>query len=269
MISSFRYVLEEKCIHESGKSLILGAKDHGTVESYRNVLSMLKQNDNDEDIDDLPSQTDGSIIHSPGFSTEDNLSVFKMFTSKIGLDEETARIEFQKLFTNDYSKPTKLEGFRGFCDNHGVHVNGTRPVILKFMRDRTQYLREKEIRTRIGTSQVDAYVCPLLDDYDVDRLSSSSSIENGEDKFHVGLLKSNKGSWDLPHGNKDALFADDINDKACNHCLNTFRYALVLPKGDRDLAAIMCHEKTSILKVKEYLSKLGRSLHQLHDKGKC
>jgi hypothetical protein len=266
-------VLEEKCIHESEKSLILGAKDHGAVESYRKVLLILKKTENDEDIDDLASHTDGSITHSSRFNAEDDISAFINFTSKVGLDEETARLEFDKLINhnsgdnNEFSKTTRLEDFRQFCDNRGVHMNGTRTVVLKFIKDRTQYLREKEIRTRMGTSQFDRCVCPLLDDYDVDRLLSSNRTENGENRFHLGLLKSDEGSWDLPHEIKDALFADDIKDKASNHCLAAFRYALVLPKGDRDLAAIMCHEKSGILEVREYLSTIGRSLHKLHDEG--
>ena len=265
--------MEDRFIHESEKCLILGAKDHGAVESYGSLFLSYRKKDIDEDIDDLQSQTEGSIVHSPSFNVEENILNFIKFGSKIGLDEETARLEYEKLAAknsggkNESPKGPKLEDFRDFCDNHGIHTNGTRLVVLKFIKDRAHYLREKEIRSKMRASQSDTCVCPLLNDYDIDRLRHSNEIEGNEDRFNLGLLKAHEGSWDLPHNNKDALFADDIKDKASNHRLAAFKYAVVLRKGDRNLSEMMYHEKNGILEVREHLSRIGNSLHELHNRG--
>ena len=274
-----RYVLEDddSVIHESDGSLVIGSKDYSLIESYDQILSLFRTEDL-QDVDDLASIT-GSIVNS--VLLQDNpKSLFTIFAHKIGFSEEGAMREFERIvfYQNEvvptgieegYSangisfqesnrlqkKDFNLEVFQRFCLSHKINGTGVRSVIIKFMKHRSQFLREKAIRGRLDFLGPNFTVFPIIDDYDTDRIDKGNKNRNTSPQSH----------WNL-EDSKDALYKIDIHEQNSTHNFSLYKYALVMPRGDRDLAEIMQHEECDILTIKDHMHQIGTALKQLHDK---
>jgi hypothetical protein len=252
-----RYVFEENnfVLHRSDDSFVVTAKDHGAVDAYKRLLATFKQEEV-SDVDDLESVDGGSIIHILSFS-EDTSSHFVDFSTKIGLDEDYARQEFDNLAyaakeeeddLGENKGGLTLDAFRAFCTDHNVDNNGVRNVVIKFMKHRAQFLREKVARARLNLSKSDWYVFPVVEDYDIDR------VEDDENESIDEIWRSN--SWALSDS-KDSFFALDLQEmNGLGYDFSSFKYALVLPRGDRDLNDMAIHEELGIWEVRELAIKV-------------
>ena len=69
---------------------------------------------------------------------------------------------------------------------------------------------------------------------------------------------------------KDELFAlHSIERNASISSFSLFRYAIVLPGGDRDLDAISQHEQLKIGQIRQYTLQVALALEHLHENSEC
>ena len=279
-----RYVIDEDTlpIHESDSTLVVGARDNSTKEKYKKVLAFF-DGEYDIDVDDLNSIISGSVF-DPADEPRD---IFLSFAIDIGLDEDLALMECNKIFTDalkgtlatsnsqlldhkDEGKPiqrTRLELFRRFCQAYRVDHDGSRQVVIKFMRNRIHFLKEKEARLKL---QGFCGVLPVIDDFDLDRLT-----ETDKQKFSQKSIASSSSvsdtnvSMDIDVGeseNKDLQYYQHVMERSSStiQC-STFRYALVIPRGDYTLDRTVMHEHKDISKVRRYMHQIALALKALHE----
>ena len=124
------------------------------------------------------------------------------------------------------------------------------------MKNELQFQRELSSRIRLNSSATNWSIVPIIESYNIDRIHETSQQENQD----ANLLEKN----DLLD-NKDALYYMDIQEKNIsvhNFCL--YKYALVMPRGDKDLHEILCHEDLGIFQIREYTKKICVALEELH-----
>ena len=260
-------------IHKSDSCLILGAIDYGAVESYKHILSLLLICET-PDIDDLRTIDSGatSCVLSSDEYTLDNIniikSVFMQFVSALGFCKEVAEVEFQRIFIpivedegiNEFNgdpktikkackKEQMLECFGLFCKSHRIQ-EGTRNVVMKFMTHRSRFMRETLVRRDLDMG-AGWQVFPILEDYDIDRISNDSPTE-------ISNLEC-----------KDRLFLTQIKEKNSPfYDLSMYKYCIVLPRGDKNIEDIVRHEDMNIFKKREYMFQVGDALKMMHSKSK-
>jgi ankyrin repeat protein len=158
------------------------------------------------------------------------------------------------------------EVFTTFCRAHRLNSLGVRTVVIKFMKDVVQFRREIEVRASLNLSDTTWPVVPILDDYSVDRIDASRKKDIDIMSSRDDVAEDNISS--APE-NRDELYALDILEKnASVHNFALYKYAVVMPAGDRDLGEICQHEELGILQVREYMLQVGNALHSLHQAGK-
>ena len=265
-----RYVFsEDSVMHKSDDSFVVRVKDHGAIDAYHKIVSTLKK-EKLSDIDDLESVDDGSIVHTlSNDEDEDIASRFLCFAAKLGLDGDIARQELSRLAAtsqdgikdNDAcSGKLTLIVFHSFCSMYGIHHDGIRSVVIKFMKHRTQFLREKVTRARLNVSRSVSFVLPVLEDYDVDRAENDDN-ESADETV-------DRNSWTLPN-RKDNVFALDLQEmNSLGHDFSSFKYALVLPQGEKDLRDLLMHEEIGLWEIRELTHKIGIALRELHERRK-
>ena len=282
-----RYLLDKTGIpiHKTDSCLVMGAKDFGAVESYEDVMSLF-QNEEDPDIDDLCSISAESV-ETLKVPTVDPLLIFSKFVTKIGLNRKNAILELKSILESQTEIPQEtvslngsencyklsqnpensteergqtdditLEAFQEFCKCHLISKSGTQNVVIKFMKNELQFQRELSSRIRLNSSATNWSIVPIIESYNIDRIHETSQQENQD----ANLLKKNELM-----DNKDALYYMDIQEKNIsvhNFCL--YKYALVMPRGDKDLHEIFCHEDLGILQIREYTKKICVALEELH-----
>jgi hypothetical protein len=107
-------------------------------------------------------------------------------------------------------------------------------------------------------------VVPVFDDYNVDRIP----VQRRKD-IDTLSLRDNIAETEVFIENRDELYAIDIQEKnASVYNFALYKYAIVMPAGDRDLSEISQHEELGISEVKEYMRQVGTSLKELHSRGK-
>jgi len=286
-----RFVLDHSnvALHESYDSLIIAAKDHGMEEAYRRFIMTFKKEEDITDIDDLASHHSGTIGQMSSFG-EDAQSMFVDFALKLGIDEDSANTEYERLVlgvygndmdTSDYlnhsnhskekyeRKEITLDMFRKFCDYHRVDSSGVRDVVIKFMKHRIQFLREKVVRARLNSSKAKWCILPIIEDYDTDRVEqiddNDISVDETNDECYTLLPNFGMRSWTYGDS-KDSMYANDvIENNTSSYDLSSFKYGLVLPRGDRDLADVLLHEQLKNREIKDMLLNVGTALKDLHN----
>ena len=268
-----RYVFEDNdfVLHKSHDSFVVRAKDYGAADAYKRILESFKQDEHLSDIDDLDSVDDGSIVHALSFGDETSLR-FVEFALKIGLDEDVARQEFEDLISRsteigpDESFASSKKGdltfdiFREFCSTHNIDHVGVRNVVIKFMKHRAQFLREKVSRARLNLSKCNWYVFPVIEDYDIDR-AEKYDVESVDEIIPK--------CSDVLTDSKDNFFSLDLREmNELGHDFSSFNYALVLPSGDKDFYDLTIHEELDIWSVRDFAKKLGDAVKELHTRGK-
>ena len=263
-----RYVFDEDSfvIHKSDDSFVVRAQDHGAINAYEKTLSTFKK-ERLSDIDDLDSVDNGSIVHTLS-NGEDAMTHFHEFASKLGLDGDiavqelcgrTADLQGGTEENNPHNSELTLEAFNDFCSSHGVNHHGSRSVVIKFMKHRTQFLREKVTRARLNISQSACFVLPVIEDYDVDRAENVDIESADETTTRSGWLSDSK----------DNIFALDLQEmNSLGHDFSSFNYALVFPQGERDLHDFLVHEDLGVWKIRELAQKIGFALRELHERCK-
>jgi serine/threonine protein kinase len=157
------------------------------------------------------------------------------------------------------------EAFTTFCRAHRLNEKGVRTVVIKFMKNVRQFKHEIEVRGALDLSGPTWPVVPILDHYNVDRIEASRrrdiDIMSLRDEMAEDAISG------APE-NRDELYALDIQEKnASVHNFALYKYAVVLPAGDRDLGEISQHEELGILQIREYMLQVGTALKCLHSEG--
>eukprot|EP00547_Thalassionema_nitzschioides_P001793 CAMPEP_0194217596 /NCGR_PEP_ID=MMETSP0156-20130528/21718_1 /TAXON_ID=33649 /ORGANISM="Thalassionema nitzschioides, Strain L26-B" /LENGTH=2107 /DNA_ID=CAMNT_0038946687 /DNA_START=829 /DNA_END=7152 /DNA_ORIENTATION=+ len=191
----------------------------------------------------------------------------QMAESEEGRAQEFARDDdmSQETKRNDFDDEEIQVGkvaFTAFCRAHRLQDKGIRTVVIKFMRNPRQISREIEVRERLGLSGKTWQVVPILENYNVDRIEASRrrdiDIISLRDEMAEDFISG------APE-NRDELYALDIQEKnASVHNFALYKYAVVLPAGDRDLGEICEHEELGILQIREYMLQVGTALESLH-----
>lgn len=155
------------------------------------------------------------------------------------------------------------EAFSTFCRSHRLSDNGVRTVVIKFMKTSEQFHREKDVRKSLDLSGTKWPVVPILEDYSVDRIRLSRKRDIDTISFRDEVAEDAIAG--APEST-DELYALDIQEKnASVHNFALYRYAVVMPAGDRDLGEISQHEELGILQIREYLFQIGTALQSLHE----
>ena len=269
-------------LHKSEDSLILAAIDHGMEEAFKRFVATFKKEEEIKDIDDIASYNSGNISHMLSFG-DDAQSLFVDFAVKLGFDEDAANNEYERLVsgtqgeqasitaefqTKNERKEMTLEVFRQFCDSHRVDNSGLRGVIIKFMKNRTQFLREKVARARLNTSETDWCIFPIIEDYDVDRAEGvTQTLDTSTDSYddQEWIMNFGRTNWTCCDS-KDSIYAMDvIENNVSGHDFSSFKYALVLPCGDKNLSDVLLHEDLDGVRIRDLLQKVGAAVSELHD----
>ena len=265
-VGRFTLNANNSMIYKSEDCLIINASDHFMEESYRRFVSTFKKEEEIKDLDDIASCHSGNIGQMLSFG-DDAQSLFVDFVVRLGFDEDDANNEYEKLVSN--RKEMTLEMFRQFCDTHRVDNSGVRNVVIKFMRNRTRFLREKVVRARLSLSKDDCFIFPIIEDYDVDRVEDSSKTldtSTGDSNDAHNSIIFGQRFWTFE--SKDSIYAMDVIENNVGYDLSVFKYALVLPNGDRNLENILSHENLDCVNTRDILQSVGRAVKQLHDNGK-
>lgn len=281
-VGRFTLDANDGVLHKSEDCLILNAFDHFMEESYRRFVSTFKKEEEVKDIDDVASCHSGNIGHMLSFG-DDAQSLFVDFAVKLGFDEDEANNKYEELVSKrDVARPSNLtefqtkaerkeitlETFRQFCDTHRVDTSGVGRVVIKFMKNRSRFLREKVVRARLSLSKENCCILPIIEDYDVDRVQhSSASLDTSADSPDVhGSIVFGHKFWTFE--SKDSIYAMDvIENNVLGYDLSAYKYSLVLPSGDRNLEAMLSHENLDSVNTRDVLQSIGRALKELHDNG--
>eukprot|EP00548_Thalassiothrix_antarctica_P011370 CAMPEP_0194158066 /NCGR_PEP_ID=MMETSP0152-20130528/74556_1 /TAXON_ID=1049557 /ORGANISM="Thalassiothrix antarctica, Strain L6-D1" /LENGTH=2143 /DNA_ID=CAMNT_0038866995 /DNA_START=775 /DNA_END=7206 /DNA_ORIENTATION=- len=186
--------------------------------------------------------------------------------SKGQTGEFTKDDEMLQVKKNDFDDENTLEvgkeSFTTFCRAHRLNDKGVRTVVIKFMKNAMQFKREIEVRDVMNLSSTSWRVVPILDDYNVDRIEASRRRD-----IDIISLRDEMAEDSISGApeNRDELYALDIQEKnASVHNFALYKYAVVLPAGDRDLGEICQHEELGILQIREYMLQVGLALRSLH-----
>ncbi len=281
-----RFTLKQNnaILHKSEDCLIVSAMDHGMEEAFKRFVATFKQEEEElKDIDDLASYNSNPISQMLSFG-DDAQTLFVDFAVKLGYDEDAANSEYDRLVLESMSKidsntrydkkEMTLDIFRHFCDSHRVDNTGLRGVVIKFMKNRRQFLREKVVRARLNLSNADWYIFPIIEDYDVDRIEdrdiSSRTFETNADSANDTQEASSFGrrNWTL-NDSKDSIYAMDVVENYASGCnFSSFKYALVMPCGDKNLTEVLLHENLDGVEKRGLLQKVGEALNGLHSECK-
>lgn len=180
---------------------------------------------------------------------------------------------------------THRKAFDEFCKSQLFNSDGTRSVCIKFMRHRSQF--ELEIAARSSpdlASGSNWCVAPILEDFNVDRVKrknkltstlsprrqeASAAPEREYSDYAVPMKGVDTGRMSINDRGadcKDELFAlHTIERNASVSSFSLFRYAIVLPGGDRDLDAIAQHEQLNIGQIRQYSLQVALALEHLHE----
>ena len=178
-----------------------------------------------------------------------------------------------------------LHGIQEFCQGQLFNKDGTRSVCIKFMRHRSQFELEIAARSRLDlASGSNWFIAPILEDFDDDRITKKRNREStlrpprttpeGEyNDYAVPIKGYDTGSVSTDNrgmDSKDELFAlHSIERNASISSFSLFRYAIVLPGGDRDLDAISQHEQLKIGQIRRYTLQVASALEHLHENSEC
>lgn len=189
---------------------------------------------------------------------------------------------------NFMDKHAHRKAFDEFCKSQLFNSDGVRSVCIKFMRHRSQF--ELEIAARSSpdpTSGSDWCVAPILEDFNADRVKrknkmtstlspsrrEASAPEGNYSDYAVPMKGVGTGKMsinDRGADSKDELFAlHTIERNVSVSSFSLFRYAIVLPGGDRDLDAIAQHEQLNIGQIRQYTLQVALALEHLHEDCKC
>ena len=180
---------------------------------------------------------------------------------------------------------THRKAFVEFCQGQLFNKDGTRSVCIKFMRHRSQFELEVAARSRLDLASGSKwFIAPILEDFDVDRIKKKCKREStlspprttpeGEYNdyavpikgYDTGSVSTNNRGMD----SKDELFAlHSIERNASIPFFSLFRYAIVLPGGDKDLDAISQHEQLKIGQIRQYTLQVALALEHLHENSEC
>ena len=218
------------------------------------VLNLLALDNTKDDHADNPSNTAAegqSLIAAQGADDDDT------FTG----DEDT--VETKKKDPDDENAlSVGKEAFTTFCRAHRLNDKGVRTVVIKFMKSRLQFKRETEVRESLDLSGTTWPVVPILDDYSVDRIEASRKMD-----IDIMSLRDDMAEDAISGApeNSDELYALDILEKnASVHNFALYKYAVVLPAGDRDVGEICQHEEFGVLQIREYMLQIATALQHLH-----
>lgn len=298
-----RYVLYDEVhpVHKSESCLVMRAKDHGIEDDYKKIMNIYdaKEHEVEDDISDAGSEPPDPRDEQPNEVTVDMLFAF---ADKLGVEPGAAREEIFHLVSLDDGRqttpvesastriivtrpedadgdsvdsrkkqdpedegslPVSKEAFATFCRSHRLDDRGIRTVVIKFMKSSSQFKKEIQVRETLDLSGTSWPVVPILDDYNVDRIEKSRrrdiDIISLRDEMAEDAISG------APE-NKDELYALDIQEKNTSvHNFAHYKYAVVMPAGDRDLGEISQHEELGILQIREYMLQVGTALQHLHD----
>ena len=186
---------------------------------------------------------------------------------------------------NNDAHRTHRKAFDEFYHGQLFNKDGTRSVCIKFMRHRSQFELEVAARSRLDlASGSNWFIAPILEDFDVDRIKKKRNREStlrpprttpeGEyNDYAVPIKGYDTGSVSTDNrgmDSKDELFAlHSIERNASISSFSLFRYAIVLPGGDRDLDAISQHEQLKIGQIRQYTLQVALALEHLHENSEC
>ena len=179
--------------------------------------------------------------------------------------EDDLSIEFQKKPEPEDVDAIEIskEVFSTFCRAYRLDDTGVRTVVIKFMKTAKQFHREIDVRKSLALSGVRWPVVPILDHYNVDRVH-----ESRKKSIHTIPYRDEMAENAISGApeSTDELYAVDIQEKnASVHNFALYRYAVVMPAGDRDLGEICQHEELGILQIREYMHQVGTGLLRLHE----
>lgn len=226
----------------------MGIRADAAREEILNLLALDNTKD-DQHENVLNAQTGGPINQA---SDDD-----EMFAA----DDET--VETKKKDPDDENAlAVGKEAFTTFCRAHRLNEKGVRTVVIKFMKNVHQFKRELEVRESLDLSNIKWPVVPVLDHYSVDRIEASRRKD-----IDIMSLRDDMAEDAISGApeNRDELYALDILEKnASVHNFALYKYAIVMPAGDRDLGEICQHEELGILQIREYMLQIGTALQSLH-----
>jgi len=296
-----RYVLFDEIhpVHKSESCLVMRAKDYGMEDTYRDFMEIYKAKEEqvEDDISDAGSEP--PVPTDPNRPHLVTMTMFLEFAKVLGVDVKTSRSEILQLIELDKEKAAQplpdgeipmseevqlgssrssrgleldddddieigKEAFVTFCRAHRLTEQGVRTVVIKFMKNINQFRREIDVRHDLKLSGPKWPVVPIFEDYNVDRIEKSrkrdiDTISMRDDVAEDAISGAPE--------NKDELYALDIQEKnASAHNFALYKYAVVLPAGDRDLGEICQHEELGILQVRDYMIQVGTALKTLHDR---
>jgi len=185
-------------------------------------------------------------------------------------------------------KDSHRKAFDEFCKRLLFSSDGTRSVCIKFMRHRSQFEHEIAARSRRGLASGSNWsIAPILEDFDIDRAKTKKKLTSTisppsqqalapEEQYSVfaAPIKSHGTDSisinDRGMDSKDELFALHMIERSASVSLfSLFRYAIVMPGGDRDLDAISQHEQLNIRQIRQYTLQVALALEHLHVNCKC
>ena len=217
------------------------------------ILNLLTLNTTKDDQPENPSNARAAGQDSTGSQASDD----ETFTA----DDET--VETKK---NDPDDENALsvgkDAFTTFCRAHRLNDEGVRTVVIKFMKNAFQFKREIEVRESLDLCGTTWPVVPVLDDYSVDRIEASRRKD-----IDIMSLRDDMAEDAISGApeNRDELYALDILEKnASVHNFALYKYAVVMPAGDRDVGEICQHEELGILQIREYMLHIGTAIQSLH-----
>ena len=164
---------------------------------------------------------------------------------------------------DDDERDIGKEAFSTFCRAHRLAESGVRTVVIKFMKTSKQFHREKDVRKPLELSGTKWSIVPVFDDFNVDRIRESRKRDIHTISYRDEMAEDAIAG--APES-KDELYALDIQEKnASVHNFALYKYAVVMPAGDRDLGEISQHEELGILQIREYMIQIGTALQSLHE----
>jgi ankyrin repeat protein/serine/threonine protein kinase len=202
--------------YSSRSSCIISADDFGVCEEYRNVY------------DNYCSIFSGKSMRFEGF--EKSVKAVANHFDRLQPSQDTLLLYFQQCDVNNDRCLSKSQ-FEYFCRRY---FGESRSVILKFIRSRDHYRREKRLRGKLREEKLrNELVIPILGDLDSAKLQDSFKC-----RFDGGELHLDK-----------------------YHC------CLVMTAGDRSLFDIYIHENPSFDDTIRYFENILECVEHIHSRG--
>jgi len=133
------------------------------------------------------------------------------------------------------------EQFNEFCFQNQLNDDGERSVVIKLFRHHSHYKRE--IKMHMDYEGRGIAIVPVIEAMSAHRTDARSDL------FARDLMQF---TWRL-----EASYFD----------LFKYKFARIMPAGDRNLDAIHRHENLSVVQIRDYMREIGRCLEQLHQSG--